>query len=287
MNVNECLQDNGFKMWLAVDRLDVAFESSPDIEKKALKSLFKVYLDLLQYEHLRLKIFLRDDIWKGLVEGGFREYSHITRKTTIEWDKSSLYILLMKRIVKKNIAIQKEFEISDTDIFQDLSKLNKIFSRIFPATLSNGQKTFDWIISRTVDGKKLNYPRNLIQLIKTAKHMQLKGWHNGEYNPADQKELFLNKYFKLALESVSQTQTEVLFSEYPEYRTLINKLKKHGPKIPIDELKTIWGVEKISEAKSLYEQLERIGFIERSGTDDKPIAMIPNIYKPYLKLQFT
>ena len=243
-------------------------------------------MDFLQFENLRLKIFLRDDIWKGIIEDGFREYSHVTRKTTIEWDKSSLFILIMKRILK-NKGIKDEYYDSEGDIFHDLKKLEEIFARVFPKTSTNGQKTFEWIISRTVDGKKLNYPRNLIQLIKTAKHRQLKAWHNGEFNPADQKELFISKYLIAALETVSQNQTEVLFSEYPQCKTLINKLRKTGTRLQIDELKSIWGAEKQSEAKILFEQLERIGFFENLGTDDKPVANIPIIYRPYLKLQFT
>lgn len=286
MQVNSCLLANGVKIWIGLDRLDVAFESSPEIEKRALRSLFRVYLDFLQFESLRLKVFLRDDIWKGIIEDGFREYSHITRKTTIEWDKSSLFILLMKRIIK-NKVIRDEYQITEDDILHDIKKLEEVFSKIFPKSSNVGQKTFDWIISRTVDGKKINYPRNLIQLIKTAKHKQLKGWHNGEFKPADQKELFINKYLVAALETVSQTQTEVIFSEYPQCKTLINKLRKIGPRIQIDELKSIWGAEKQSEAKILFEQLDKIGFFENLGTDDKPIANIPILYRPYLKLPYT
>jgi hypothetical protein len=60
------LEDNGgINVWILLDRLDVAFAEHPDLEANALQGLFRVYLDLMGYEHVKLKIFLRSDIGKG------------------------------------------------------------------------------------------------------------------------------------------------------------------------------------------------------------------------------
>lgn len=63
--------------WILCDRLDVAFDQSVELEKNALRALFKVYRDIEEYESISLKIFLRDDIWNRITEEGFREASHI------------------------------------------------------------------------------------------------------------------------------------------------------------------------------------------------------------------
>ena len=46
-----------------LDRLDVAFSDSTALEEDALRALFRAYLDLAACEHIKLKIFLRSDIW--------------------------------------------------------------------------------------------------------------------------------------------------------------------------------------------------------------------------------
>ena len=38
------------------------------------------------YEKIRLLIFL-DDIWNRIIDNGFRESSHLTRKELITWDE--------------------------------------------------------------------------------------------------------------------------------------------------------------------------------------------------------
>ena len=78
------------QVWVLLDRLDVAFIESHELEKNALRALFRVYRDVGALERITLKIFLRSDIWRRIVEGGFREASHITRVAILEW-KSRRY----------------------------------------------------------------------------------------------------------------------------------------------------------------------------------------------------
>ena len=75
---DEVLELNNLSAWVVFDRLDVAFSESHDLEANALRALFKCYLDLLSYPNIALKIFLRNDIWTKIVDGGFREASPST-----------------------------------------------------------------------------------------------------------------------------------------------------------------------------------------------------------------
>ena len=87
---NRALSDLEIKLWILLDRLDVAFAETPALEENALRALFRVYLDIMDLEHVSPKVFLRTDIWNRITQSGFREASHITRHITIRWDINSL-----------------------------------------------------------------------------------------------------------------------------------------------------------------------------------------------------
>src|SRR5690606_7625133 len=53
------LNNNGIRLWILIDRLDVAFLESEELEANALRALFKVYLDLQKFNNVEIKIFLR------------------------------------------------------------------------------------------------------------------------------------------------------------------------------------------------------------------------------------
>src|ERR1035437_6038330 len=76
---DEALGQAPLKIWMVLDRLDVAFVDSEQLEANALRALFRVHLDMIGFNNISLKVFLRDDIWQRITQSGFREASHITR----------------------------------------------------------------------------------------------------------------------------------------------------------------------------------------------------------------
>lgn len=70
---NTALESAGVQIWVLLDRLDVAFVESHDLEGNALRALFRVYRDFASFDQVKLKIFLRSDIWRRITESGFRE----------------------------------------------------------------------------------------------------------------------------------------------------------------------------------------------------------------------
>jgi hypothetical protein len=103
---DQALADLPLFAWILMDRRDVAFAESAELEENALRALFQAYLDLLSLERIRLKIFLRTDVWRRLTKHGFREASHITRHVTIEWDKPSLISLVVRRALQSFQVVQ-------------------------------------------------------------------------------------------------------------------------------------------------------------------------------------
>jgi len=102
---NTALSTARFHTWVLLDRLDVAFAENPELENNALRALFRIYLDLLVLSNVKLKIFLRTDIWTRTTTQGFREASHITRHVTISWNRSSLLSLVVRRAVHNDVQV--------------------------------------------------------------------------------------------------------------------------------------------------------------------------------------
>ncbi len=103
---NRALGSSGRKVWVLLDRLDVAFAENHILEANALRALFRVYRDLANLENIRIKIFIRTDIWKRITEGGFREASHITRFVILDWSPPALLNLMMRRFLSNRPLLE-------------------------------------------------------------------------------------------------------------------------------------------------------------------------------------
>lgn len=55
-HANDALVQAGYQVWIMLDRLDVAFSETPDLERNALRALFKVYLDIGALGGVSMKI---------------------------------------------------------------------------------------------------------------------------------------------------------------------------------------------------------------------------------------
>jgi hypothetical protein len=126
---NEALRTLDFRIWIVLDRLDVAFIQNDDLEQNALRALFKAYLDMKALDQITLKIFLRTDIWDRITEAGFREASHITAALTISWDRTSLLQLMMRRILR-NTRIADYYKIDPEHTLSNVEQQEALLKRI-------------------------------------------------------------------------------------------------------------------------------------------------------------
>ena len=62
--LDRILADMEVKAWLTLDRLDEAFQGRPTLEKPVLRALFRAYLDMQEFERVRLKLFVRGSVRK-------------------------------------------------------------------------------------------------------------------------------------------------------------------------------------------------------------------------------
>jgi hypothetical protein len=107
------VRDAGVSVWVAIDRLDEAFQGFPQVEVPALRALLRTYLDMLDFPKVKLKLFLRRDLFRRIIAGGFVNLTHVNaRKFEIIWDEEDLLNLLCRRI-RENKEFCASVEIAD------------------------------------------------------------------------------------------------------------------------------------------------------------------------------
>lgn len=282
---NDSLTDAGFKVWLLLDRLDVAFAENVELETNALRALFRVYLDLNAYQHIKTKLFLRTDIWKRITDEGFREASHITRHVTISWNRSSLLNLVVRRTLYNN-AIRIAYNVTNELPRKDVNAQEEFFYRICPNQVDigpNKPNTFDWLLSRTRDGTKFNAPREVIHFLNCLREVEIRRQEIGEVEP-DGEQLFARASFKLALPDVSRVRLEqTLYAEYPRFKEWLEKLRGAKASQTPESLAAVWKISPEESSQRAYD-LASVGFFEARGSRERPEYWVPFLYRDALDL---
>src|SRR5215204_2740627 len=113
--LNRALDELDVTLWLGLDRLDEAFAGFPLAEIPALRALLRSYLDLNAFPRLRPKLFVRKDLFRRIIEGGFVNLTHVNaRKVEIVWDEDDLFALLARRIAE-NEDFVRELELENAE----------------------------------------------------------------------------------------------------------------------------------------------------------------------------
>jgi hypothetical protein len=254
-DANTALRQLDFGVWVILDRLDVAFAQHEELEKNALRALFKAYLDMGALEQISIKIFLRSDIWERITEEGFREASHITRSLTITWNEQSLRHLVLRRLLR-NEPIVAAYNANPDEVFASVEGQAALLSRMLPDQIDAGRnpKTFSWMVGRTTDGTGQPAPRELIHLLSSVRESQLRRLELGHEAPPGE-ELFDRASFKEALRQVSEVRLrQTLYAEYPNLKPYIEKLEREKAEQRPATLAEIWGIDE-SQAYEVAESL--------------------------------
>lgn len=278
------LASAGLKLWLLFDRLDVAFAESPELERNALRALFRAYNDLKAFQHISLKIFVRDDIWKRITEGGFTEASHITRNLTISWSPESLLNLIVLRLLS-NQSVIDYCGVDAEKVRANYDAQKELFYRLAPAQIDSGKNplTFEWMVSRTTDGTGNPAPRELIHLLSTVKKLQIQRFERGAAD-VEGEQIFERPPFKEALKEVSKVRYEqTLLAEYPTLREYLEKLEGEKCEQTPETLGKLWGLEP-DEALKVARRLADVGFFTVVGDKSAPSFWAAFLYRPALNL---
>lgn len=282
---NAALEQANIHVWVLLDRLDVAFAETHDLERNALRALFRVYRDLAEFDAIKLKIFLRSDIWSRITEGGFRESSHITRVVVIDWSKPALLNLIIRRMIS-NPRLVDALKIDREKILRDFEAQQNLFYRVFPAKVEQGSKkpsTLDWMITRCADGKGKTAPREVIHLLSSLREKEISRLERGE-SAAPSEQLFDRSVFKEALPTVSEARyNQSLIAEYPDLKNLLTKLNGEKTEQTSESLAELWGMD-VEEASAEALKLVDIGFFELRGSKETETFWVPFLFRDALSM---
>jgi hypothetical protein len=281
---NTALEEESLSIWLLFDRLDVAFADSLELERNALRALFRAYNDVKAYEFIKFKIFVRDDIWRRITSDGFTEASHITKSVHIKWTEESLLNLVILRLLS-NDALNEYLDIVPDEIKGDYNKQFELFYKIVPQKIDTGKNpdTFKWILSRTTDSSNNSVPREVIHMMDEAKSLQIKKIERGGEEP-DSKILLDRSSFKEALPTISKVRFEqTLLAEYPQMRQYVMKLSDEKSEQTLMSLEKLWNTEE-EETRNIARRLSEIGFFETRGAKADPTYWVPFLYRSALGL---
>jgi hypothetical protein len=274
--LNDVLKDIDLTLWLVLDRLDEAFAGMPAAEIPALRALLRTYLDLSPYEHVELKLFVRRDLFRRIIAGGFVNLTHVNaKKVEIEWDEDSLAHLLFRRVSESTSFVQAAG--------LDAGNQQALFDALLPEQIDAGGRkpnTWRWMMSRIRDGNDVKPPRNLIDLLKKTQEHQIRREereHN-EFTPG--VPLLNSESFKVGLRALSTERVEdTLIAEAGEQAGLIERFRngkaEHNEESLSEQL-SLTG----NELRDAIRFLREIGLLEPFAATYK----IPMLYRDGLNI---
>jgi hypothetical protein len=257
--LNDCLDEIDYSVWLALDRLDEAFQGFPDVEVPALRALLRTYLDMLDFPRIRLKLFVRRDLFKKIIGPGFVNLTHINaRKKEIVWDEADLLNLLARRI-RDNTTFLKTLSVGAlTD--------EELFYRLFPAKVDKAERkppTWNWIMSRIRDGNDVKPPRNLIDLVTLAREEQIRAETRTPVPFQIDAPLISPDSLRAAHERLSAQRVEdTLFAESAaDTARLIERFRNSKSEHNVETLAATLDLDG-EELQAAIRQLVEVGFLE-------------------------
>jgi len=275
--LDSALSEQNKSVWVVVDRLDEAFVGLPDIETPALRALLRSYLDLMVLDRLRLKLFVRKDLFRKIIQDGFVNLTHINaRKFEIIWDDEDLLALFARRVRASREFIQMFgiVEAGDQELFQ----------WVFPEKIEarkNAPNTWRWMLSQICDGNGVKSPRNLIDLISLSQQEQLRREQRSPRKYGSESPMIEIDSIKKALARLSERRIEdTLLAEYGrDVQRAIQAFKNGNSEHNVDSLCRLFGFDK-SHALVTAEILNEIGFLEQEGD----IYRVPDLYRSGLNI---
>jgi hypothetical protein len=274
--LDTCIGELGLQVWLVLDRLDEAFQGFPAVEVPALRALLRSYLDLGAYRNLRLKLFVRRDLFRKIIGAGFVNLTHINaRKIEIVWDEDDLLSLLCRRIRESGDFVNR-LGAADFNNAQ-------LFAAVFPEQVDAGKRkptTWNWVMARIRDGNQVKPPRNLIDLSMKAREAQLRREERDARVFARGVPIIESDAMRRALSRLSEERVEdTLMAEAGDAAGLVERFRKQRSEHSRESLEQVLE-RRNGELDVAIRRLQEIGFLEETGQTYK----IPMLYRDGLQI---
>ena len=270
------LKESNLNLWIVLDRLDEAFLGYPGVEVPALRALLRCYLDFQAASRMKIKLFVRRDLFRKITAGGFVNLTHINdQKTEIIWEDDDLKNLLVARIKDNPLVVEKIGLHSLTN--------DEAFFRLFPQKINQGEKqatTWNWMMSRIRDGNGVIAPRNLIDLVEKARESQLRAEIRSPRDLSGDSPLIEADAVRKAHRALSEARVQdTLLAEAPQLVPLIEKFRNKKTEHNSESLCELFGIDS-SQLQLAVKPLLELGLLEEAGSTYK----VPMLYRDGLSM---
>ena len=264
------LEKAGLTVWLALDRLDVAFADEPSLETTALRSLFQIYRALEAHSRIGFKVFLRSDIWASLTGERFREASHITREQNLRWSPDTLLNLLVRRAAE-NIPLLEYYALDKTRLLESLSEQRSFCSGslLEPVeTPSRRLAAFDWLMTVLRDGTGRVSPRDVIHFMTNAREAQLSNLQLGGAPPGGDYMFGMAVYLRAFRDVAVFRMQRSFYAEHPKLRAYVEALEGAPSRLDVALLQRRWGIDYRTTVE-ISRRLSELGILEPRRRADR------------------
>jgi hypothetical protein len=275
-DLNEVLDEIDVTVWVVLDRLDEAFQGFPFVEIPALRALLRTYLDLLAFRRIRLKLFVRNDLFRKVIQGGFVNLTHVNaRKMEIVWEEEDL-LSLFTQMVRESPQFVEALSLAErTD--------KQIFDVIFPKQVDQGIRkptTWSWVMSRIRDGNGIKPPRNLIDLSIKAKEAQIRSEERTAREYSAGIAIIEADAIRRAQRALSEQRVQdTLLAEASEFAPTIERFRDGKAEHNEASLSTLLGVAE-ENVRNAVKPLLEMGFLEEVGGSFK----VPMLFRDGLEI---
>ncbi|MER7702227.1 ParA family protein [Kitasatospora sp. NPDC097605] len=272
------------RLLLLFDGLDTAFGHTPDQRRRrshAIAGLLARQADLApKLKRLRLKIFVRQDIWSNLQFENKSHFYGITRR--LQWeDQREYFKVVLKRAVRSEAfreilrAVDPSLTASDVASWSS-DQVDQAWSSLVGERMRGERTAFtsNWVWNRLADGNGDHSPRALLQLFAAALDWERDEEKRSTYD----RSVLRPRSLALSLEQVSDPALSALLDEeFQELRQVATALREYG-RTPIgeDTLRAALG----NTPEDLITLAKEAGLITVSESDGTSRAFrVPDLYR--------
>lgn len=283
--IDRSLKKSGQRHLIVFDGLDRLGESGWASIRPLLQGLLKACLDYRTLSAIRLKLFMRPDMWDDRKIWAFPDASKLHHgRVELTWRRNDLYGLLWHYLgndgragshfrkwcgdrfnlefeeikienSKAHVYVVPKDARSDEDIQKEM--LNAIASQFMGRDRRRG-RTYTWLPTHLADAKGQVSPRSFMLALKHAAHA------SEDRNASDPLHF---EGIKRGVQEASQVRLQELREDYQWIDTVLEALRGMSVPCTIGDMTSRWKEKKVIEAIS---KPPSDLFDRQKQTDDKP-----------------
>jgi hypothetical protein len=240
--INTRLRKSGQVLWFLYDDLDEDLSEKDNVRKDALTGLFQLVQasDARRLTAIRLKVFLREDIWNRLI---FDNKSYLNgRAIMLQWTRGDFLRLALRQ------ARQSDDFRDIVDRFAPVENIDQADEAVIDRALHvlwgtrrepnvTSKYVSRWVYDRLIDSSETTFPRSLNIVLKEAKNIELRS-QAGLLLPADR--LLSARSLNEGLVEASRKRCAEVREEYPELEPFFDALADLAILTSELKLREIW-----------------------------------------------